>query len=108
MKEELISVKTDNLAKIKGCDLSSCTCGRFHECICTNNRITQSLLQKYLREVHNIDIIIKSELIGYSYLIYNRYPPKNINNIKVFEHYEEALEDALYESLQLIKNNINN
>lgn len=51
-----------------------------------------------------IDIIIKSELIGYGYLLYNRYPPKNIMNNQLFETYELALETGLQEALNLIQN----
>jgi len=60
-------------------------------------------LQKWLREKYNIDIIITSAILGYGYLIYNRYPPKNIANNKVFQFYEEALEEGLKEGLKLIE-----
>jgi len=64
---------------------------------------TQSFLQKWIRETHNLDVIIASNLIGYAYLIYQRYPPKNFTNKNVYQTYEEALEEGLLESLQLIK-----
>ena len=65
---------------------------------------TQSLLAKYIREIHNLDIIISSNLIGYGYIIYNRIISKNIINCKVYETYEESLEEALFEALNLVKN----
>ena len=57
------------------------------------------LLQKWIREEHNIDIIITSQLIGYGYMIYQRYPPKNITNKLVFQTYEEALKESIKEVL---------
>ena len=57
------------------------------------------LLQKWIREEHNIDIIITSQLIGYGYMIYQRYPPKNITNKLIFQTYEEALKECIREVL---------
>ena len=70
---------------------------------------TQSLLQKWLREVHDIDISIRLNQFGYGYMY-------AINNIKSCENiielkggpnykwtYEEALEVGLQEALKLIK-----
>ena len=70
-------------------------------CLCAAP--TQALLQQWLREVHNIDIIVTSNLMGYGYLIYQRYPPKNITNNLVFEKYEQALEAGILETIKLIK-----
>ena len=123
MKEEIVTFETAKLAKEKGfIEVSSYPlwfhkngeeAGIFedlwnvkkseyleHECII---RSTQALLQKWIREIHNLDIIVSSNLIGYGYLIYQRYPPKNIINNIPFQTYEEALERGLQESLQLIK-----
>ena len=58
MQEQLISQETFKLTKSKGCILKRCICGGFPECICTDKRITQSLLAKWLREKHNIYIIV--------------------------------------------------
>jgi ABC-type uncharacterized transport system permease subunit len=71
---------------------------------------TQSLLQKWLREVHNIHISIKI----YTYINFNKikhqFSIRNLNNkitysktIYSISTYEEALEEALFESLKLIK-----
>ena len=57
------------------------------------------LLQKWIREEHNIDVIITSQLIGYGYMIYQRYPPKNITNKLIFQTYEEALKEGIREVL---------
>lgn len=65
---------------------------------------TQSLLQRWIRETHHIDVIISSNLMGYGYIIYNRYPPKNHTNNNLYQHYEQALETGLVETLNLIKN----
>lgn len=124
MKEELVSFETAKLLKEKGfdevwcnhiycigyntipednglleCDWRNNVKGQFHLALAP----TQSLAQKWLREKHNIDIIITSAILGYGYLIYNRYPPKNIANNKVFQSYEDALEEGLKEGLNLIE-----
>lgn len=66
MEEQLISSETAKLAKDKGFNLKEpCTCGGFPNCICDAVRIdnyiykpTQSLLQKWLREIYNIHIVV--------------------------------------------------
>jgi hypothetical protein len=76
---------------------------------------TQSLLQKWLREVHKIHIDIKEwELINWYFYIKDgrTSPVKNIR-IKIddntkweFDSYEEALEIGLQEGLKLIKDEL--
>jgi hypothetical protein len=131
MKEELISFKTAKLAKEKGfneiCDkafinyYSKQYIGKreyqvqlFHSHVYKGaNPVylapTQSLLQKFIREVHNI-IIISEPIIGYGYVnyTYHIYTKNNIWNLnkftaKTFNTYEEALEVGLYQALKLIK-----
>ena len=78
---------------------------------------TQSLLQKWLREIHKIDIYISGYGFGY-YPSINNVPPANQGNIKYvdrrwnlsnkeqfsdFQIYEQALEKGLQEALKLIK-----
>ena len=77
--------------------------------------LTQSLLQKWLREVHNINIFMsfkpnikKWDFIPYSmdmnakeYIKYNSEYTK-IHNERRFDTYEEALEVGLQEALKLI------
>lgn len=78
------------------------------------SRPTQSLLQKWLREVHNIDIQILRNKPGYSEYKVEIYKINNSNQyiyllikdeefIKWFYTYEEALEVALQEALKLIE-----
>lgn len=69
----------------------------------TYSATTQSLLQRWIREKHSIDIIVSSNLVGHGYILYNRNPHKNITNRNVYQTYEEALEVGLEESLKLIK-----
>lgn len=71
-------------------------------------RPTQSVLQKWLRDVMNIDVFANSvrftgyiEIGYYTYSVMGCSPSKNYR----FETYEEALEFALIEGLKLI--NIN-
>lgn len=59
-------------------------------------------IQKWIREKYSIDIILTSNLIGYGYMLYQRYPPKNFTNKGMFQLYEGALENGLQEALSLI------
>jgi hypothetical protein len=99
MKETLISIETAKLANEKGfVDFS-----KFHNNIPIH--ISQSLLQKWLREVHNLHI----ELFLTSY---GEWTVRNIVKIgdadigvrddKFFSTYEHALEHGLCEALKLI------
>lgn len=77
---------------------------------------TQSLLQKWLREIHKIDIYVKGYGFGY-YPCHNNVPPANQGNVKYIDRrwnlqneerfddlitYEQALEKGLQEALKLI------
>lgn len=78
---------------------------------------TQSLLQKWLREVHQIDITvitdwkygIRTYRIGFSYVSNNKVEvwfSTEENKVSYIDYntYEEALEAGLQEVLKLIKN----
>jgi hypothetical protein len=113
MTETLISFNTVKLAKDKGFDTDAYI--KIGELNQPHNwhkeqfskdywyfNITQSLLQKWLREKYDIEVFIKSEYkngkkIGFYYggdLEYSR---------PIFKTYEEALEKGLQEALKLIK-----
>lgn len=69
---------------------------------------TQSLLQKWLREIHKIDISLALNQFGYGYM-YAVNNIKTCTNIKTLKGgpnnkftYEEALEQGLQEALKLI------
>ena len=66
---------------------------------------TQSLLQKYLREEYNIIIEIQFDTISYGYRIFNPFKVSNYFTDWKYDkwEYEEALEEGLYNGLQLIK-----
>jgi hypothetical protein len=116
MREELISFDVSKLAVEKGIDDFFDHCGVYwlsdkrldlEEKYLFEKEIaipapTQSFLQKWIREKHHIDVIVSSNLIGYSYILYKRYPPKNITTTELFEHYEDALESALKRALEEI------
>lgn len=136
MEEQLISLETAKLAKEKGFDWE-CNCVFFEDGIDddllyyeasagkTQNSLleehyfscddkpfctapTQSLLQKWLREVHKIDV----------YSTWGTYLEKTVwyfynskisigatfSSKKHWNTYEEALEAGLFEALNLIKN----
>lgn len=123
MEEQLISFETAKLAKEKGFDGYCYDCFNSYGCLNSNGwceyiqdndtilpfkssalkkedflRPTQSLLQKWLREEHNINVYCVPTEIDET---------KWYNNIassyKVYTGtYEEALEKALYHMLKLI------
>lgn len=76
--------------------------------VCCISAPTQSLLQKWLREKHNIDIIVKpwtGDIKGsktYASDVYIFGTTTYIKNTRV-NSYEEALEEGLLEALKLIK-----
>lgn len=111
MKEQIIEYETAKLAKEKGFNIES---------LYTNEDLpsienikeyylapTQSLLQKWLREVHIINCFvipyITLEDVKYCYIIFNNKEEQLYN--EDFKTYEEALEKGLQLGLQLIKNN---
>ncbi len=67
---------------------------------------TQALLQKWLREVHNIhiDIPYMDEVLKYGYKITTILNNTESEEVFKFNTYEEALEIGLFEALNLIKN----
>ena len=107
MEDTLITFETAKLAKEKGCNLENCTCGGYPDCICYDKIISQSLLQKWLREKYDIDVIINTyrnqNQKYYKYFI----SEKSKNVVKSEEYYniyEDALEVGLQEALKLINN----
>jgi hypothetical protein len=64
---------------------------------------TQSLLQKWLREKHDIHIMICPKQLPDNSIVYYIYKNKTKRNFNgLFDTYEEALETALQEELKLI------
>jgi len=122
VQEQLISFQTAKLAKEKGVDFNVekiydangilVTVFADKSFIENNNWYlapTQSLLQKWLREEHNIHIEISYDYITYDILISypDNVPIKLIsllgdNSKYTFTKYEEALEEGLQKALKLI------
>jgi len=108
MIEQLISFETAKLANKKGFygkPLKSFPTSRKHLYV-SNITPIQSLLQKWLREVHKTDIIISIFLDMYivSVYRYNKILPIYENDsMKKFTKYEDALEAGLQQGLKLIK-----
>ena len=120
MNEQLISFQTAKLAKEKGFNTwndSYTVDGKIiplrSQAIRTEKCIypapTQSLLQKWLREEHNL-IITSDPITGFRHCEYswNIYSFNNIWSLanftaKTFISYEESLEAGLLEALKLIK-----
>ena len=128
MKEQPISFETAKLAKEKGLpqdnfyfedyearvpfygldnELNKGDEDRFGQC----KSISQSLLQKWLREKYDIDICIIKEVSIYLFVSYNVLISDSCNSkyrdlidLQVsYTSYEEALEFALIEALKLIQ-----
>ena len=128
MEEQLISFETAKLAKEKGLpqddfyfenyevrvpfygldnELNKGDEDRFGQC----KSISQSLLQKWLREKYDIDICIIKEVSIYLFVSYNVLISDSCNSkyrdlidLQVsYTSYEEALEFALIEALKLIQ-----
>jgi len=108
MQESLITFETAKLAQEKGYKNHDCkqydTLGLSAVKGFVMNPTaapTQSLLQKWLREVHDIDITI----LPYGQIVYRCNLYKNKVFIKAFglnDNHDELLEFALKESLKLI------
>ena len=65
---------------------------------------TQSLLQKWLREVHNLHISVNPKILPSNEIKYYLFKGKIKKDFKdLFNTYEEALEVGLQEALKLIK-----
>lgn len=151
MEERLITFDTAKLAKEKGFDLEFCNVGwhgdfgdlkgdsypflgtySFYKSMYCNNkdehqiqRPTQSLLQRWLREIHNIEVNAnvnfynKKVKLGYYYTI-DKFDENNIHDGKNYDDdqisiigkeesnntFEEALEIGLQEALKLIENKL--
>lgn len=113
MKDELITKETAILAKDKGFNLEEpCRCGGFPECICEQCKPddyvyqpTQSLLQRWLREVHKIHIEIINFNPGDGTTRYEIDICVPNEEDKCFHNkgtYEEVLEIGLQKALNLI------
>jgi hypothetical protein len=103
MKDKLISFSTAKLAKEKGFDLQSNSFNYVYA-------PTQSLIQKWLREVHKINIEVtwmSDKWFVDNYDLSTPMPNKSIcktlfNERNGFNTYEKALEKGLEKALKLI------
>ena len=130
MQEKLITFETAKLAKEKGWKKVG-VCLDYYKPDGTKMKLieynkefakfciqycTQSLLQKWLREVHRTDITVITDwkqgvrvyYVGFSFVNTENkidiWFSKDENNNKIeYSDYEEALEIALQEALKLIK-----
>lgn len=108
MKDQIISLETAKLANDKGFNIvyGFLKIGMMgNEILCT-----QSLLQRWLREKHSINILVhphqvNNSPITYSFCLHYKYGfQSNMTNwSKRHKNYEEALEAGLIEGLKLIK-----
>jgi len=132
MKEKIISFETAKLAKELGFDIPLRQENNVYNTLNKNidkklrsNQIknwnnskyinicsapTQSLLQKWLREKHNINVITIPKLWneGVIYYYYDIYTIEYIiaykRSMQNFKTYEKAFEEGLYDALLILKN----
>lgn len=120
MEDELITYETAKLAKEKGFNIKTKYRFFYNSALTTTEEYvgykelyyapTQSLLQKWLREKHNMLVIAKHYKDNwYEYVIQNciitddgRVWGKDIESDKNETTYEQALEEGLCEALKLI------
>lgn len=102
MKEQLISFETAKFAKEKGCTNSQGLSPLAFD-------FTQSLLQKWLREVHEVELFVIKSDKGYTPI--DNSAGLSLNGLalvlemlpwKTFDTHEEALEFGLIDSLEKI------
>lgn len=122
LTEPIISFPTAELAMEKGFNYETCALYRingkelelpstpeefaqyknWNEYSDTLSAPTQAMLQKWLREVHGIDISVSPA--GSKYICHYSHPKSAKTAGEVSEKkYEETLEQGLFESLKLIK-----
>ena len=104
MKEQLISIETAKLAYEKG--FTDFHAPMPYLIFDDKYRPTQSLLQKWLREKHNIEVI--SQLADD--FMYYKYKVSDISKLKEpllagfeYDSYESAFENGLKNALRIIK-----
>ena len=112
MEEQLISFETAKLAKEKGFNWKNIEILEVKSKSAFLDSTTQSLLQKWLREVHKINIFISSKTIENKtiFIPHGRTIPDTIKNnliVDIIQYctnntYEEALEIGLQKNLKLI------
>ena len=112
MEDTLISFETAKLAKEKGFNWKNIEILEVKSKSAFLDSTTQSLLQKWLREVHKINIFISSKTIENKtiFIPHGRTIPDTIKNnliVDIIQYctnntYEEALEIGLQEALKLI------
>ena len=100
MKEELITFETAKLAKEKGFKFQYAWIPEI------DNLPTQSLLQKWLREQHNLEVISMhaDDFVWWKVKVrrLSKVGAEIIKTEMEFNTYEEALEKGLQEALKLI------
>lgn len=104
MVEEPVHTETFELAKKRGFNIHICRCGGFPDCICVNRLPSQSLLQRWVREKHDIHIEIYANASGWGYILTktNGTTIKEIEDSIFFDSHEEALEIGLELALKRI------
>lgn len=111
MIDRLVSFETAKLAKEKGYNIRSEPYrynGEQLSILEGLNAPTQSLLQRWLRDIHSIKVIADTDItLSWIWTIQSLHPEASytgdfILSTHVYNTYEEALERGLQEALKLI------
>jgi hypothetical protein len=106
MEQELITEEIAILAREKGFNTYSL---RVYQYVNGYELVPQTLLQRWLREKHNIIVEIRyvygitNKDTKYDYILFNCVEEDDLDIMPKFNTFEKALEVALKEALTLIK-----
>ena len=116
IEEQFVSFETAKLLKEAGFDVPCfnqytergtiwhCDCPEnFNKSQCVTSCPTQALAARWLREVHEIDVMV--DVYNRDYYVCNVYKNKHLMIIRniVTSSFEKALEEGLREAIKLIK-----
>ncbi len=111
MKEQLIKEETFKIAKSKKfSNIKTVSLYGASEIVESQQEVvpTQSLLQAWLRNEHKIEIAVQWFDKGYIKAVKKQPFKNNTYRMETWNSYEEALEMALFEGLNLISDEGNN
>lgn len=116
--EQFVSFETAKMLKEEGFDIpctsqytdngfgwDNVSLENYNSCESLFSRPTQALAAMWLREEHNIDVMV--DVYNRDYYVCNVYKNKHLMTIRntVTSSYEKAFEEGLCEAIKLIKSN---
>ena len=107
MEEQKCSIDVLRLAQLKGCTLNGLTIGSDRKSMSFTKTISQSLMEKWIREKYKIYITVFEEFGKHFLLIH--YYEEDGSKAEIWKHKggyktkEQAMDIGLLESLKLIR-----